>query len=97
MEDLPENHGKKIKFGRLSIALFKHGGKIYAYQNACPHQNADLADGYIRDMKLYCRLHHWAFNLENGAYVFNPKMRLRKYNVFIENGIVYLDLTIEKQ
>ena len=93
IDDLPEGHGKKVKIGRHTIAVFKYRDKVYAFQNACPHQSADLSKGYIRDRKLYCRLHHWAFELESGAYLFNPHMSIHTYTVHIENGIVYLELT----
>ena len=92
LDDLPEGLGKKIRSGKHIIAVFKYNGRVFALQNACPHQHADLAEGYIQDMKLYCRLHHWAFNLEDGTYAFNPDLRLKTYKVIIDNGIVYLDL-----
>ncbi|MFC2088669.1 Rieske (2Fe-2S) protein, partial [Calditrichota bacterium] len=68
---VPLNKGKKIIIGEKSIALFKHGHKIYAIQNNCPHQGADLADGHIKNDRVVCPLHGWAYNLETGVFIGN--------------------------
>jgi nitrite reductase (NADH) small subunit len=94
IDELEEGRGRKIKAGRYTIAVFRHNEKIYAFQNACPHQNADLADGYIRHEKLFCRLHHWAFDLKTGAYAFNSEMHLRTFPVVVEGGLVYLNIKL---
>jgi nitrite reductase/ring-hydroxylating ferredoxin subunit len=96
LDDFVEGIGQKIKIKREAIAVFKHRGKIFAFQNACPHQNADLAEGYIRNMKIYCRHHHWSFDLESGAYVFNPSLSLKIYPVHLVNGNVYLEINKDR-
>lgn len=78
----------KIKFKQYNLALFKDGDNIYALQNNCPHQNADLSDGYILNDRLYCALHHWAFSLPEGKYIFNPEMRLKTYKTKIISGMI---------
>lgn len=86
----------KVKIKNRTIALFKHKNRIYAVQNSCPHQNADLADGYIKDEKVYCALHHWGFELLTGAYSFNPKIFLNTFEVKIEEDkiLVGIDSTL---
>lgn len=87
-----EGIGRKIKIGLLTIAVFKYQGKIFAFQNACPHQNTDLADGFIHGATLYCRHHHWAFDLETGAYAFDSSRRLMVFPVHVENQNVFLEI-----
>jgi len=82
----------KIRIRKETIAIFKHNKKIYAIQNNCPHQNAELVTGYIKNNKIYCALHHWAFDIESGAYAFNPKMFLKTYEVQIKDEIVYIGI-----
>jgi len=82
----------KVKIENRTIALFKHKNEIYAIQNGCPHQNADLADGYIKDEKIYCALHHWGFELLTGAYSFNPKIFLNTFEVKIEEDIILVGI-----
>ena len=94
LADLTEGKGRRVHTGRETLAVFSYNGKIYAFQNTCPHQHGDLSEGYIQDRKLFCRMHHWAFDLDTGAYAFNPEMHLHTYRVFIRNGYVYVDLRL---
>jgi NAD(P)H-dependent nitrite reductase small subunit len=92
LSKLTPGKGIKIKLKKITLAIFFIKEKIYAVQNRCPHQNADLSDGYIIDDKLYCSLHHWAFNLSDGKYAFNPEMKLKTYKTKIEDGMIYVSL-----
>jgi nitrite reductase/ring-hydroxylating ferredoxin subunit len=91
-KDMIPGKGLKVSIKKHNIVLFINKNKIYAFQNRCPHQNADLADGYIMNDKLYCSLHHWAFNLSDGGYTFNPEMKLRVYETKTENDMIYIGL-----
>jgi nitrite reductase/ring-hydroxylating ferredoxin subunit len=84
--------GLKVHIEGKNIALFRHGEIIYAFQNNCPHQNADLAEGYIKDGKVYCNLHHWAFDLKTGAYAFNSNMQLNTYDVRVEDEVILVGI-----
>ena len=92
LKDLKPGKGMKVRIKKRSIAIFKHKEKIYAIQNNCPHQYADLADGYIKEEKVYCPLHHWAFELESGAYSFNPNIFLKTFEVKINEDIIFVGI-----
>ena len=92
VHDLKPGKGRKIRINKKSIALFKYKNDIFAIQNRCPHQNADLADGYIKEGKVYCMLHHWAFDLDSGAYSFNPKVSIQTFEVKIEDDLIYVGI-----
>ena len=49
------------------LVLFRVGGAVYAFANACPHQGNPLADGEVRGHRLRCVYHLWEFDLETGA------------------------------
>ena len=91
-QNLIPGQGLRVRIKRKNIALFKHKNKIYAIQNDCPHQSADLADGYIKDDKVHCKLHHWAFELSSGTYSLNPKMKLRTYEVNVKDDMIYIGI-----
>ena len=95
VDDVPRVSGKKIKVNGKSIALFKHKNNIYAIRNSCPHQGADLADGYISESKVVCPLHRWSFDLKTGAFVGNENIRIPTYEVKVENNDVYILLEDE--
>jgi nitrite reductase/ring-hydroxylating ferredoxin subunit len=92
IHDLKPGKGYKIRIKRKTIALFIHKNIVYAIQNNCPHQNADLADGYIKDGKVYCTLHHWAFDLSTGSYSFNPNVSIQTFEIKIEDDIIYVGI-----
>ena len=92
VNDIKPGKGKKIRIKNKTIALFNYQNNIYAIQNRCPHQNADLADGYLKEGKVYCALHHWAFDITTGAYSFNPNVSLQTFDVKIENGKIYIGI-----
>jgi len=88
--ELPPGKGTRIEFKKKEIALFRHGYRVIAVQNQCPHQQAELAHGYIKNNKLYCYLHHWAFDIYSGAYAFNQAQKITVYDVRIENDQVLI-------
>jgi NAD(P)H-dependent nitrite reductase small subunit len=89
-KDILPGKGIKIKLGGTHIAIFNHNGYFYAIQNRCPHQSADLADGYIRNNQLYCPMHNWAFDIETGAFAFNPEQKLKIYPVEVHNDNIFI-------
>ena len=92
IDEIIPGKGLKVKLKKKTIAIFRLKDKIFAIQNKCPHQNADLSNGYIRNKKLYCYLHHWAFNLADGSYDFNPEMHLKIYETKVEDGMICIGL-----
>lgn len=92
VSEISPGQGKKVEIGKRQIAVFHYQGKYFAIQNLCPHQNADLADGYIRAGKLYCPLHNWAFDLADGTYAFNSELKIKTYSVIVEQDSIFVIL-----
>ena len=92
VNDLRPGKGLRVRVKRNTIAIFMHKNTVYAIQNNCPHQNADLADGYIKDDKLFCSMHHWAFELSSGAYSFNPKIFIKTFDVKINDDVIFVGI-----
>ncbi len=49
------------------VAVFRDGGKIYAVENACRHQNGPLGEGCIKDGVITCPWHGWQYRPEDGV------------------------------
>jgi len=92
VHDLKPGKGMRVRVKRKTIALFSHKNNIYAIQNSCPHQNAELASGYIKEGKVYCALHHWAFDLSTGTYSFNPKVSIQTFQVKIKDETIFVGI-----
>ena len=91
VHEVPRRGGKKIYLNGKKIALFRYDDQIYALQNHCPHQGADLAEGYVHDGKIHCMLHDWSFDVKTGSYSFNELLRLKTYTVKVENDSVFIE------
>ncbi len=91
-EQVKEKSGLGIKIEGHAIALFRSGGKVYAYRDSCPHQAAPISDGYVAEGYIVCPHHNWKFNVQNGAFINNEIIRLPSYPVKEENGSIYIKL-----
>jgi nitrite reductase (NADH) small subunit len=77
-------------FGR-TVAVFRRGGALYALDDACPHRGGPLGRGEVDATgAVLCPLHAWAFDLETGLCREHPSVRVGRYRVAEEGGVVRL-------
>jgi nitrite reductase/ring-hydroxylating ferredoxin subunit len=48
-------------------AVFDHRGRFVVTDASCPHRGGPLIEGMVRDGRLVCPWHWYAFDLESGA------------------------------
>ena len=53
------NKNKDILIGRKN-------GKLFAFNNMCPHKGASLSKGELIDDKIICYMHCYEYNIFNG-------------------------------
>ncbi|WP_199614378.1 nitrite reductase small subunit NirD [Paenibacillus alkalitolerans] len=67
ISEIAEKRSRVIKLGALEIAVFKlTGGAIKAIENRCPHKAGKLSEGIVCDHHVFCPLHDWKINLDDG-------------------------------
>jgi NAD(P)H-dependent nitrite reductase small subunit len=87
---LIENEGQHFKVKDIDVALFKVNGKIYALNNICPHQHANIIhDGFIEEGCVICPAHGWGFKLEDGT-MHEANAKLDSYEVKIVDEYIYV-------
>ncbi len=91
INDIPEGGSKLIMVGDTPIALFNLNGKIYAWDNRCPHRGASLADGIISENIIQCKLHLWEFDVEKACALANSDLKVKTFKVEEKNGSVFID------
>jgi nitrite reductase/ring-hydroxylating ferredoxin subunit len=74
-----------------AIALFHHGGEVYAVDNRCPHMGFPLSRGSIEDGILTCHWHHARFELERGDTFDIWADDVQTFPVELREDGVYLD------
>ena len=77
----------------VALLVIRDGEHLYACERACPHEQADLSLGRVKDGRLHCPRHQAWFDLIDGRISPGWSSRaLRRYAVRIENGEVQVDL-----
>ena len=91
LEQLKERGCMVVTGGGHAIAVFHHGGEVYAVDNRCPHMGFPLDRGSVRDGILTCHWHHARFDLSSGG-TFNPFADdVRSFPVSVVEGEVWID------
>lgn len=69
------------------------GGKLFATDRICTHEEADLSTGFLSEQGVRCPLHLSVFNLENGTPQSPPAEEpLKTYNVKIDHNEIYVEV-----
>ncbi len=67
IHDLPIQVGKEVNVRGREIALFRlTNGKVKAVENKCPHKEGPLSQGLVSGEFVFCPLHDWKIDLDNG-------------------------------
>jgi nitrite reductase/ring-hydroxylating ferredoxin subunit len=74
------------------VALFSHGGNVYAVDNRCPHMGFPLHRGTLKDGILTCHWHHARFDLASGGTFDLFADDVRAYPTVIRHDDVWVDL-----
>src|SRR5690349_7276016 len=74
------------------VLLVNIDNDIYAYADACPHQNSRLSEGTLTNKILRCARHHWEFDICSGAGVNPQNTCLRVFPVRLEGDDIFVDL-----
>lgn len=64
--DLHDGYRGVFRVQGNSLLLLQDAGKTYLIENRCPHMDAPLANGEIKDGNITCRAHGIRFGLADG-------------------------------
>ena len=78
---IPLKEGRRVSYGDHEVALFNLGNEYLAVDNRCPHKAGPLADGIVAGKAVFCPLHNWKINLENGCALSGGKGKVKVYPV----------------
>lgn len=90
---LGTNEMLSFDFEEKRLLITNLGGKIYATDRICTHQEADLSSGFLSEQGVRCPLHLSVFNLENGSPQNPPaEAPLKTYNIKIDQSEIYVEV-----
>ena len=93
VNDLPEKSAKVVMVHDTPIAVFNVEGKIFAWDNRCPHRGASLGDGYITATTVQCKFHLWEFDIKKECAVANKTIKLKSFPIAIKGQDIFLDIS----
>ena len=68
-EHIIDGKGKVFTIGDRLVAMYKIDGKLYAFDDVCPHTDGSLGSGTLDGLLVKCPLHDWQFDVTNGECV----------------------------
>lgn len=104
--ELPPGAKAKVEAFGTEVAVFNVDGALFAVANACPHHGGPLCHGRVSGTRLpgapyehrfgregrilTCPWHGWEFDLETGAAMFDPDVRVRRFDIAVEADEIVL-------
>ncbi|HEX2608065.1 MAG TPA: Rieske 2Fe-2S domain-containing protein, partial [Flavisolibacter sp.] len=72
------------------IAVYKTGGKLFAVNNVCKHQNGPLGEGKVVDGCITCPWHGYQYLPHNGCSPAPFKEKVSTYDVKLVGDAIWL-------
>ena len=93
-DEIPVGEGRSFEVENRSIAIFNNGGKFSAIDDMCPHMGASLAEGhfYPYTCNVDCPRHAWRFNVNDGAWADNPRVKTDIFEVRVTNDEIHVGI-----
>ena len=83
---------QEISANGVELVLTNVQGKLYCFENRCPHEEVRLSLGCIKNKKIQCALHGYSFNLETGWSSDENLERLIIYQVKREKPGIFVEI-----
>src|SRR3989338_6058875 len=90
--EIKEGRGKTISVSGKNIAIFNIKGSFFAVDDSCLHMGGPLGEGMLDQNVVTCPWHGWQYDVMSGASVQNPDVRLGKYPVKVEEGMIKVEV-----
>jgi nitrite reductase/ring-hydroxylating ferredoxin subunit len=90
--DLPPGRAADLVVGGQSIALVNLDGTFHALSGRCPHRGGPLGQGFVDGSLVSCPWHNYTFDVTTGENVVSADLKVPRYEVKVENGLVYVKL-----
>ena len=93
LEDSPKpNVLKEVSVNGVELVLTNVKGRLYCFENRCPHEEVRLSLGCIKNEKIKCAMHGYSFNLKTGWSSEEELERLKVYKVKRKKPGIFVEI-----
>lgn len=87
--ELSDNDSKSALVEGKRVLVCRAGGTLYAVENRCTHQEAELEGGRIRGCFISCPLHGVKFDLRDGVPMGQlTRVPLPTFEIRVVDGVI---------
>lgn len=80
-----------VRLGREFVVVFNVGGKFYAVEDRCSHEDYPLSDGVIHGETVECVQHGAIFDLRTGEDLAPPAVSpVKWYETRVDEGLLQI-------
>jgi 3-phenylpropionate/trans-cinnamate dioxygenase ferredoxin subunit len=99
-KDLRPGERIVVEINEVYVAVFNVGGKYYAIEDVCTHDDGELAEGPVNDTDsenptIECPRHGATFNLKTGKPTFPAVVPVPRFQVRVEDDEVQVNIDEE--
>jgi 3-phenylpropionate/trans-cinnamate dioxygenase ferredoxin component len=93
-EEIEPGDALRVEVGELAIGVFNVGGRYYAIDDTCSHEESSLtSDGYVEGEVVECTRHGARFDLATGRALSMPAVRgIATYPVRVDGTDVLVEV-----
>lgn len=95
-QEIPEGEGRAFELAGRTIAVFRAQDQFYAIDDQCPHMGASLAAGYVENCAVACPWHAWRFDIRDGAWCDNPRIKIDSFPVRVQDHQIWVQIPEKK-
>ena len=92
IDDIPIGQAKAFQVQQKIVGVFNCDGELLAMDDICPHAGASLSAGYLEGETVSCPWHAWRFNVRDGTWCDNPKLKVDAYEVRVVDGRILIGI-----
>jgi 3-phenylpropionate/trans-cinnamate dioxygenase ferredoxin component len=93
VSDFPEEQAVAVEVDGLSIVVCNYQGKLYALENRCSHDDAELGSGELDGCQIVCPRHQAKFDVRDGTVTEPPAVvPIDAYDVVVRGKSVFVEL-----
>ena len=82
------NRGRRVEANGVVLAVWRTRDRWFAFDDACPHMGASLADGLVVGDTIQCPWHEWRYHMETGICPVRPWAKVRVHDLRVESDRV---------